>query len=181
MNEKGADEQPAAWTLYSSKQRRGFLAILFLVSATSYLDRHIFSVLIEPIKAEFGASGTIMGLLSGFAFVALYATLGIPVARWADVGNRRTIITLSLIIWSVMTVLCGMAGAVWQMALARIGVGAGEAGAIPPSQSLIADCFPPERRATALAVFFYLRQLRACLSVWSAVPMLRRTMVGGRQ
>lgn len=146
-------ERRPAWTLYSPARRWTLLAILFLVSTTNYLDRHIFSVLIEPIKAEFGASDTVMGLLSGFAFAALYATLGIPVARWADVGNRRVIITISIALWSVMTLLCGMVSNVWQLALTRFGVGAGEAGAVPPSQSLIADYFPPERRATAIAIF----------------------------
>ena len=140
-------------SLYSQGQRRWLLAVLFLVSMSNYIDRNIISVLLEPIKKEFSVSDTQLGLLSGFAFAVFYATLGIPVARWADRGNRRIVVTLCLTVWSVMTILCGMANTFAQLILARIGVGAGEAGALPPAQSLIADYFPPERRASAIAVF----------------------------
>ena len=133
-------------------RRWSLLAILFLVSTSNYVDRYIISVLLEPIKAEFGASDTQMGLLSGIAFAFFYATLGIPVARWADRGNRRHIIVLALSVWSVATALCGVAASFSQLLLARIGVGAGEAGSMPPAQSLIADYFPPEHRGRALAV-----------------------------
>lgn len=140
-------------SLYGDRRRWWMLLVLFLVATCSYLDRHIVSVLLEPIKKEFGVSDTLLGLLSGFAFAIFYATLGIPVARWADRGNRRTIVTLAVTLWSGFTVLCGYAGSFWQLALARVGVGAGEAGAIPPSQSLIVDYFAPARRASALAIF----------------------------
>ncbi|MBS0397372.1 MAG: MFS transporter, partial [Proteobacteria bacterium] len=104
-------------------------------------------------KQEFKVSDTLLGLLGGLAFALFYATLGIPVARWADRGNRRTIITAALTVWSCMTALCGMAHTFVQLLLARVGVGAGEAGAISPAQSLIVDYFPPERRATAIGIF----------------------------
>jgi MFS family permease len=123
------------------------------VSTSNYADRNVLSVLLPAIKAEFHASDTMLGLLTGLAFALLYATLGLPVARLADRGNRKWIVTLSLIVWSVMTALSGVVGSFWQLALARFGVGAGEAGAIPPAQSLIADYFPPERRGRALAIF----------------------------
>lgn len=139
--------------LYSPARRWSFLAVLFLVSTSNYVDRNIISVLLEPIKAEFGVSDTLLGLLTGISFALFYATLGIPVARWADRGNRKTIITLSLTIWSAMTALCGLAQSFWQLALARVGVGAGEAGALPPAQSLIADYFGPTRCGRALAIF----------------------------
>lgn len=141
------------WELYSDRQRWTFLAVLFLVSTSNYVDRNIISVLLEPIKQEYGVSDTLLGLLSGVTFAMFYVTLGIPVARWADRGNRRTIITAALAAWSVMTVLCGLAQSFWQLALARVGVGAGESGAIPPAQSLIAEYFSPDRRASALAIF----------------------------
>lgn len=140
-------------SLYGDRRRWWMLLVLFLVATCSYVDRHIVSVLLEPIKKEFGVSDTLLGLLSGFSFAIFYATLGIPVARWADRGNRRTIVTLAVTLWSGFTVLCGYAGSFWQLALARVGVGAGEAGAIPPSQSLIVDYFAPARRASALAIF----------------------------
>lgn len=147
------EETGQPWTLYRPIQRWIFLAILFLVSLSNYVDRQIVAVLIEPIKREFGASDTMMGLLGGFAFAAFYAVLGIPVARLADRGDRKLVISVSLAIWSVMTMLCGMAQNFTQLLLARVGVGVGEAGAIPPAQSLIADYFPPEQRARALGIF----------------------------
>jgi predicted MFS family arabinose efflux permease len=148
-----ATEPAAAYTLYSRRQRWLFLLVLFLVSTSNFADRNVIAVLLEPIRREFGVSDTQLGLLSGVAFAVLYSTLGIPVARWADRGNRRLIVSLSVATWSVMCALCGMAQTFWQLALARIGVGAGEAGATPPSQSLIIDYFPPEQRARAVAIF----------------------------
>jgi MFS family permease len=141
------------WELYSNRQRWAFLAILFLICTSNYVDRLILSILVEPIKAEFQASDFEMGLLGGFSFAIFYAFLGIPVARMADRGDRKRVVTVSLVIWSLMTAVCGMAQSFWQLALARVGVGIGEAGAIPPSQSLIADYFPPEKRTRALAIF----------------------------
>jgi MFS family permease len=148
-----ADAGAAPWLLYSERRRWSLLAILFLVSTSNYVDRNVISVLLEPIKTEFRVSDAMLGLLGGFCFAIFYAAFGLPVARWADRGNRRTIITLSLAVWSAMTICCGLAHSFVQLALARIGVGAGEAGAIPPAQSLIADYFSPQRRATAIAIF----------------------------
>lgn len=141
------------WLLYSQRQRWGFLAVLFLVSTSNFFDRNVIAVLLEQIKHEFQVSDTMLGLLSGLCFAVFYAVAGMPIARWADRGNRRTIIALALTVWSVMTIFCGLAQTFWQLALARVGVGAGESGAIPPAHSLIADYFPPEQRATAIAVF----------------------------
>ena len=127
--------------------------VILLVQIINYADRFVFSVLIVPIKAEFELSDTMIGMLTGPAFALLYATLGIPVARLADVGNRRTIIAVSLGVWSAMTVLCGMASNLTQLFLFRMGVGIGEAGATPPSHSLIGSYYPPEKRSFALAFF----------------------------
>ena len=140
-------------TPYTPAQRWWFLSILFLVASCNYMDRVIIAVLLEPIKNEFGASDTLMGLLSGASFAIMYAVMGIPFARWADRGNRKYIITLALVFWSLMTALCGAAQTFWQLALARVGVGVGEAGSLPASQSLLVDYFPPHQRAQALAVF----------------------------
>lgn len=150
------DATPAptpAWQAYSPAQRWVFLAILFLVSMSNYVDRQVMSVLIEPIKAEFQVSDAMMGLLTGFAFAAVFAVLGIPIARLADRGDRRLIITVSITIWSVMTMVCGFARSFALLALSRTGVGIGEAGALPPAQSLIADYFPPAQRTRALSIF----------------------------
>jgi MFS family permease len=142
------------WQLYSRRRRYVFLAVLFLVSTSNVVDRQIIVVLLEPIKAEFGVSDTMLGILTGLSFALFYVSLGIPIARLADRGNRKLIIGVSLAVWSIFTALCGMAQNFWHLALARVGVGAGEAGAVPPAQSLLADYFPPEKRSLALAIFF---------------------------
>lgn len=150
---RDAGTRAGSWNLYTPRRRTALLAVLFLIGTSNYVDRNIIGVLLEPIKAEFRVSDTQLGLLSGISFAALYATLGIPIARWADRGDRRLIITLALVVWSGMTALCGLAQNFWQLAVIRIGVGAGEAGAIPPAQSLIADYYPPDRRAKALGIY----------------------------
>jgi len=126
--------------------------LLFLVTTSNYFDYNVLSILLQPIKDEFHVSDTMLGMLSGIFFALIYAAAGLPLARWADRGNRRTVITVSLALWSVMTAMCGFAHSFWQLALARFGLGAAEPGALPPSQSLIADYFPPQRLATASAI-----------------------------
>src|SRR5262245_8447171 len=129
------------------------LGMLVAVYVMNYVDRQLISILIEPIKAEFGASDKQMGLLTGFAFAIFYTVAGIPVARLADLWVRRSVIAIGLTLWSGMTALTGFSRSFTELALARIGVGVGEAGVTPPSHALISDYFPPERRATALGVF----------------------------
>lgn len=147
-----SDFSRTPYSLYSSRQQYAFLAILFLVTASNYFDYYILSVVLEPIKQEFHVSDTMLGLLSGICFALVYAVAGFPIARWADRGNRRIIITLALGLWSVITLCCGLARSFGQLAIARFGLGLVEPAALPPSQSLVADYFAPERRATALAV-----------------------------
>nr|WP_246386830.1 MFS transporter [Litorivivens lipolytica] len=118
----------------------------------NFVDRQVMTILLEPIKAEFGATDTQMGFLTGFAFALFYATLGVPVAKLADSWSRTNVLSISMSVWSLVTALCGMAVNFWQLALLRIGVGVGEAGGTPPSQSLVADYFPPEKRSFALGV-----------------------------
>ena len=137
---------------FSPRYRKYVLFILFVTYVLNFLDRQLMTILLEPIKQEFGASDTAMGFLTGFAFALFYATLGIPVARLADSWSRRNVIAISLTLWSGMTAMCGAAGSFGQLALLRIGVGVGEAGGTPPSHSLIADYFPPEQRSTAFSI-----------------------------
>lgn len=144
--------QPAAGPQTSPGYRYWLLALIFLMMLSNYIDRSIVNILAQPIKEEFRLSDLQVGLLGGFAFACLYMFLGIPIARLAERHNRVTIITVSIAIWSTMTVLCGLANSYIQLLLARVGVGVGEAGASPPSQSLIADYFPPEQRASALSI-----------------------------
>ncbi len=129
------------------------LGLLVVVYTFNFIDRQILSILIEPIKLELGLNDTQMGLLTGFAFALFYATLGIPIARYADRGNRRNLIALALGVWSFMTAISGLAMNFWHLLIARIGVGVGEAGCSPPAHSMIADYFPAESRATALGIY----------------------------
>jgi MFS family permease len=137
----------------SDAKRRYTLFILVLVFTSSHVDRQIMGILGQPIKESLLLTDTQLGLLTGIMFAFFYATLGMPMAMWADRGNRRNIITLSITLWSGMTALCGLTQTYLQLLLARIGVGVGEAGSNPPSHSMIADLYPPEQRATAMAIF----------------------------
>lgn len=129
------------------------LMVLMLAYTANYVDRQILAILLQPIKLDLGLSDTQLGFLSGLTFAIFYATLGVPIAMWADRGNRRNIITLALTIFSGMTVVCGFVTNFAQLALARIGVGVGEAGSSPPAHSMIADMFPPEKRASAMGFY----------------------------
>ena len=138
---------------YSPAYRYFVLSVLVLSYVLSFIDRQLMTILLEPIKAEFGASDTAMGFLTGFAFAIFYAVLGIPVARLADRWSRRNVLAISMVIWSAMTAACGMAGSFWQMAVLRVGVGVGEAGGTPPSHSLISSYFPARERSTAMGIY----------------------------
>ena len=133
--------------------RAWVLAVLTLTYTFNHVDRQILVILLEPIKAEFGLSDGQVGWLTGLSFAAFYATLGIPVAMWADRGNRRNIISIALGVWSAMTALSGLAQNFWHLLLARMGVGVGEAGGTPPATSMIADLYPPQERAMALGIY----------------------------
>lgn len=126
--------------------------MMFIVSTLNMADRQIIGIVAEPIKNEFGLSDTMLGLVGGTAFALVYPTLGLPIARFADRFNRRNILAACLAFWSAMTVLCGFASNFLSLALARIGVAAGEAGYAPCTHSLIADSVKPERRASAFSV-----------------------------
>lgn len=131
------------------------LWVLLVVYIFNFLDRQIVNILAEPISRDLGLSDTQIGLMTGIAFAAFYTFLGIPIARYADrpKTNRVGLISASLVIWSGMTALCGMAQNFVQLLLARIGVGVGEAGCTPAAHSLIADLAPPEKRASAISFY----------------------------
>ena len=137
-----------------NRQQRGYtLFLLLLVFIASHVDRQIVAILQEPIRIAFDLTDTQLGVLTGFAFALFYATLGMPMAMWADRRNRRNLIAFSISLWSAMTVACAAAGQYWQLLAARIGVAVGEAGSNPPSHSIIADLYQPAERATAMAIF----------------------------
>ena len=139
---------------YGTRSYRAYVLFALLVVYTfNFIDRTLISVLGEDIRIEFGLTDTQIGLLSGLAFALLYTLLGIPFAMMAERKSRTWIIATAMAAWSAMTVACGMAQSTLQFALARVGVGIGEAGCSPPSHSLISDYFPPEKRTGALAIF----------------------------
>ena len=134
-------------------QARFALGMLSVVYAVNMLDRQILSMLLVPIKQELEISDTALGFLTGTSFALFYATAGIPVARWADRGTRLHVIALGLTLWSAATAVCGLARSFAHLAIARVLVGVGEAAGSPPAHSLIADYFPPERRARSIALY----------------------------
>jgi MFS family permease len=129
------------------------LFALFTLYTFNYLDRFILSMLLQPIKEELGASDTMMGFLTGPAFAVLYATAGLPIARLADRASRCAILVVCFAAWSAFTAGSGLARSTLELALARVGVGIGEAGGAAPAHSLISDYFPPQARARALSIF----------------------------
>lgn len=143
-NEQGG-EKSAAFTLIA----------LGVVSFFNYLDRSAFSVLAVPIKEDLGLTDTQIGLVGGLGFSLFYATMGLPLAWVADRGRRITLLSVCLAAWSAATAACGMATSFVQLLLARVGVGAGEAGCVPASYSLLSDLFPQKRRAFAVGMFHF--------------------------
>lgn len=129
------------------------LGVLTSIYLANFIDRQILAILLPQIKAEFELSDTALGLLVGPTFALFYATMGLPLALLADRVNRRRLIAASLALFSAMTIACGLAGQFWQLALARILTGVGEAGTGPASQTMITDLYPPERRARAQALY----------------------------
>ncbi|MBD2702429.1 MFS transporter [Spirosoma sp. BT702] len=137
----------------SNLYRNYVLLMLTLVYVFNFVDRQLLVILQESIKKELQLSDTQLGLLSGFTFALFYVTLGIPIARLADKTNRRNIVAASLGLWSIMTACSGLVRNFFQLLLARIGVGVGEAGGSPPAHAMLSDYFPPEKRATALSIY----------------------------
>ncbi len=137
----------------STAARRYALVMLAIVYMFNFIDRQILAILLPAIREEFGVSDAWLGFLTGPAFAMFYIILGIPIARYADRHNRRNLIALAVAVWSGMTALSGLVTNFVQLALARVGVGIGEAGCCPPAQSMIADYYPPEQRSTAMGVY----------------------------
>lgn len=127
------------------------LTVLLVILASNSMDRLALGLLLQDIKVDLSLSDTQLGFMSGMAFALFYAVMGIPIARWADRGNRVTIIAMTTALWSTAVALCGMAGSFLQLLLIRIGVAVGEAGCIPPAHSLIADYFTRAERPRAVA------------------------------
>src|SRR5210317_2483976 len=140
--------------------------ILVVVYTFNFIDRQIVGILAVPIKADLGLTDTQLGLMGGLAFALFYTGLGIPVAILADRWKRTWIMTAALTIWSGMTAACGLATNFWQLFLARLGVGVGEAGGVAPAYSLISDYFPSHQRSRALGIYAF------AIPIGSALGML---------
>ena len=138
----------------TSKNYRAFaLVLLTVVYGFNFIDRQIVGILAPFIQEDLGLSNTQLGLLIGFAFALFYTVIAIPIAWLADRYNRVNILSIALATWSGFTALTGMASNFWQIGLARMGVGIGEAGGSPPSHSIISDMYSKEERAGALGVY----------------------------
>lgn len=137
----------------ASARRVYCLAVLTGMSAVNQLDRQLMSIVLDPVRREFGLTDVQLGLISGIAFAALYTTFSIPAALWAVDHSRRNLIAVAAAVWGGMTMLCGAAQTFAQLFVARLGVGVGEAGGIPPAHAMISDLYPPGERATAMAIW----------------------------
>ncbi|MBA3810620.1 MAG: MFS transporter [Caulobacteraceae bacterium] len=152
----------------ASPARRWYvLMVMCVVYTISIADRYVMSTVLEPIRLELKLTDGGVAFLTGVSLALFYVTLGIPLSWLADRTNRRNILAIALVAWSVMSVLCGLSRNYLQLLVARIGVGVGEAGGTPPANSIIADYFPPARRAMAMAVF----ALGAPIGAWLGADM----------
>ncbi|MCY1275498.1 putative L-galactonate transporter [compost metagenome] len=144
MNNNGYPSSTRAWLT---------VGILMLAYVLSFIDRQILNLLVEPIRRDLDITDTHMSLLMGLSFALFYTLCGLPLGRLADRKSRRGLIACGVLLWSLMTALCGTAKTFWQFLTFRVGVGVGEAALSPSAYSLIADSFPPRLRATAMSVY----------------------------
>jgi MFS family permease len=129
------------------------VAALFVAYIFSFIDRMIIGLLVEPMKADLGISDTQISLLQGMAFAVFYTVAGIPIGRLIDRTSRVRMVSIGVFVWSLMTMVCGISSQYWQLFLARIGVGVGEACLSPAAYSIISDSFPPKRLGVAMGVY----------------------------
>ena len=151
----------------SSLERWYVLVMTCLIYAINIADRYVVSTVLEPIRLELHLTDSGVAFLTGIPLALFYVTFGLPISWLADRSNRRNILAVSLIVWSAFTVLCGRSVTYWQFLLGRIGVGIGEAGGLPPSSSILSDCFPAERRPMAFTVL----ALGAPIGAWLGADM----------
>jgi predicted MFS family arabinose efflux permease len=151
-----------------TRYRNYLLGVLLTILTFNQTDGLMLGLLLQDIKADLHLTDTQLGLLSGFAFAFFYSVMGIPIARWADRGNRVTIISLTAAVWSFMVALCGTATSFGQLLLIRFGVAIGEAGCMPAAQSLIADHFVREERPRAMGIYLMGTSLSTVLGYFLA-------------
>lgn len=150
----GVDDTNGHITGFGTKGYRTYVLIaLTLIYTLNFIDRTVITVVAQPIINTFSLTDTQWGLLTGPPFALFYAIMGIPIAMWADRGNRVFIIALCVVVWSLMTVFCGLAASFIWLLVFRIGVAIGEAGCTPPANSIITDYYPPKSRANAIGIY----------------------------
>ena len=140
---------------------------LLLLTATytfSFIDRQIINLLVDPIRTDLSLSDSQVSFLQGLAFVLPYVLLSIPLGRVVDRANRIRVLVIGILVWTISCVTCGLAKNFWQLGMARMGVGAGEASVTPASWSLLADYFPEDKRALPVSIFLMGPYLGAGLS-----------------
>ena len=155
------------------------VAVLTFAYMVAFIDRQILSLLVQPIRRDLGISDTQISLLAGFAFAVFYSLLGVPIARLADRRSRRAIISIGVFLWSLMTAVCGLAKSFTGLFLARIGVGVGEATLSPAAYSMIADYFPPQKLARAIAIYAMGLYLGAGLAMIAGSAVVRLVSEAG--
>jgi MFS family permease len=156
--------------MFTESYKRYVLGALTLVYTLNYLDRGLIILLLQPIKEDLHLSDTQLGFVTGIAFALFYATLGVPIARWADRGNRVTITSIAIALWGMTVMLCLFVANFAHLILARVAAAIGESGCMPPTYSLVGDYFPgPAQRTRAMAVYW----------LASPVALLISLMAGG--
>ena len=171
--------QPAAMGYPPARQAWYSVGVLSVAYVFSFIDRQILSLLVVPIRRDLQISDTQMSLLMGLSFALFYTVFGFPIGWMADSRSRRNIITAGVFTWSLFTAACGLTGSFFQLFLARMGVGAGEAALSPPAYSLIADCFPPKQRPLALSVYGAGMYVGAGLALVLGGIIVPYTLAGG--
>jgi predicted MFS family arabinose efflux permease len=158
-------DEPSGARIGSRAYRYYVLGVLTLVYTLNFTDRGLIVLLLEPIKADLQLSDTQLGFLTGIAFALFYATVGIPIARWADRGNRVTIMSLAIGTWGLTVLMCLFVRNFVQLVFARVAAAVGESGCTPPTYSLLGDYFPgPAERTRAMAVYWLANPLSALIS-----------------
>jgi MFS family permease len=155
------------------------VSILMVAYISSFIDRQVLALLVEPIKRDFGISDTQMGLLIGFSFAIFYTFLGLPIGWLADRRSRKWIIVIGITIWSIMTALCGLANTYWILFFFRMGVGVGEAALSPAAYSIITDYFPKNKLGTALGFYNMGVYLGSGLSILLVALIIKLVSVSG--
>ncbi len=148
-------------------QRWYVLIIMMLAYTINIADRYVMSTVLEPIRLELKLTDGGVAFLTGVSLALFYVTMGIPLSWIADRYNRKNLLAISMTVWSAMTAFCGLSQGYWQLLLARIGVGIGEAGGTPSCNSIVADYFPADRRAMAMTIF----ALGAPIGAWLGADM----------